>query len=71
MDKHPHLGSQGTLLLLFLAILLFTACSDVEPVESVQSEIEASEPEFLYVASQSGPALSVIDMNAREVVETI
>ena len=71
MDKHPHLGSQGTLLLLFLAILLLTACSDVEPVESVQSEIEASEPEFLYVASQSGPALSVIDMNAREVVETI
>ena len=27
--------------------------------------------ELLYVASQSGPALSVIDMNAREVVETI
>ena len=71
MDKYSYLGSKGTLLLLFLAISLLAACSDVEPVESVQSEIEASEPEFLYVASQSGPALSVIDMNAREVVETI
>ena len=68
MDKYSHLGSKGTRLLLSLAISLLAACSDVE---SVQSEIEASEPEFLYVASQSGPALSVIDMNAREVVETI
>ena len=71
MDKYSHLGSKGTLLLLSLAISLLAACSDVEQVESVQLEIEASEPEFLYVASQSGPALSVIDMNAREVVETI
>ncbi|MEE3274379.1 MAG: YncE family protein, partial [Acidobacteriota bacterium] len=71
MDKYSHLGSKGTLLLLSLAISLLGACSDVEQVESVQSEMEASEPEFLYVASQSGPALSVIDMNAREVVETI
>ena len=36
------------------------------PVEAASAELE-----YLYVASQSGPALSVIDMNAREVVETI
>ena len=70
MNKRPHLGSRGALSLLATVLLLVTACGG-EPADSSPAATKSSEPEFLYVASQSGPALSIIDMNAREVVETI
>ncbi len=39
--------------------------------DSVAPAVPAAPTEYLYVTSQSGPAVSVIDMDAREVVETI
>ena len=80
MNKRFHSRSRGALSLLTLVLLATAACGGGEPADPVSAgaaddsaavETAAAEPEFLYVASQSGPALSVIDMNAREVVETI
>ncbi len=77
MNKRPHSRSHGALWLLTLILFATTACGGAEPADSAPGdagaavEPVAAEPEFLYVASQSGPALSVIDMNARAVVETI
>ncbi|MCH7824773.1 MAG: YncE family protein [Acidobacteria bacterium] len=77
MNKRFHSRYRGALSLLTLILFATAACGGAEPADSapaaapVAAETAASEPELLYVASQSGPALSVIDMNAREVVETI
>ena len=42
--------------------------ADPEPIAAAAA---AAPTEYLYVTSQSGPAVSIIDMDAREVVETI
>ena len=78
-------GYRGAAAFSLAGIVLFAvACGGGESVEPEAAAPEAATPEaaitpappvtpaeFLYVASQSGPALSVIDMNSRQVVETI
>lgn len=79
MTKHPH-GCRGAGLCCLALIALFAvACgggqsADPEaaaPAASAEPTQPEAPAELLYVASQSAPALSVIDMSAREVVETI
>ena len=51
-----------------------TGCSSPQaPEEPAPAETSTSAPsgDFLYVASQSGPAVTVIDMSSREIIETI
>ncbi len=77
MNKRSHSRSRGALSLLTLILFATAACGGAEPADSAPAaaggaaETAAAETEFLYVASQSGPALSIIDMSARQVVETI
>ncbi|MGD8328977.1 MAG: YncE family protein [Acidobacteriota bacterium] len=64
-----------------LALIAFAAaCGGNTPAEDVATPAEsgateaapaATPADYLYVASQSGPAVSVIDMGTRELVDTI
>jgi len=64
-----------------IALIVFAAaCSGAAPAEDAAEPAEsgateaapaAAPADYLYVASQSGPAVSVIDMGTRELVDTI
>jgi len=81
VNKRPHAARLSGFLA--VAVIFFAAaCAGGESAgPAPEAEAAASEPapavepevaaQYLYVASQSGPAVSVIDMDTRELVETI